>query len=131
MRKIITSDVFKASRIIREAKVKDAISEIFKSAQATKIKIEAEDSEEVKAEKKALLADAQEAAGFEAIMTVFEACSTEKLENMLYELLAGICEKKTEDIANQTLEVTMEELKIIAKENNLANFFKSASRLTQ
>lgn len=131
MRKIITSDVFKASRIIREAKVKDAISEIFKSTQGTKIKIDAEDSEEVKAEKKALLADAQEAAGFEAIMTVFEACSTERLEKMLYELLGGICEKTPDDIANQSLEATITDLQSIAKENNLANFFKSASRLTQ
>ena len=131
MRKLITSDVFKAARIIKEAKVKDAISEIFESTKGVKISIDESDSEEVKAEKQQALAEKQEAAGFEAIMTIFEACSTPKLEGMLYELLAGICEKNADDIASQSLEVTIEEIKAIASENNIANFFKSASQLTK
>lgn len=131
MRKLITSDVFKAARIIKEAKVKDAISEIFESTKGVNISINENDSEEEKKVKLKEIANKQETAGFEAIMTIFEACSTEKLEGMLYELLAGICEKNADDIANQSLETTVEEIKTIARENNLANFFKSASQLTK
>lgn len=131
MRKLITSDVFKMARIIKAAQVKDAIADIFESTKGVNAGILETDSEEVKEEKRKALADKQEAAGFEAIMTVFEACSTEKLENMLYELFGGITEKKPEDIARQSLETTIADIKTIVKENNIVNFFKQAGQLTK
>ena len=114
MRKLITSDVFKMSRIIKEAKVKDAIMEIFKEKK-----------------KDGALEEQQEEKGFEAIMTVLEACSTEKTEKMLYDFLGGIAEKDADKIANQSLEATIEDIKAIVTENNIFNFFKQAGQLTK
>jgi len=131
MRKLITSDVFKMARIIKAAQVKDAISDIFASTKGINSGILETDSEEIKEEKRKALEEKQEAAGFEAIMTVFEACSTEKLENMLYDLIGGISEKDVDTVAKQTLEVTITDIKTIVSENNIANFFKSASQLTK
>lgn len=128
MRKLITSDVFKMARIIKEAKVKDALAQIFKTTKKTEIKILESDSEEEKKEKTKALEEQRESAGFEAIMTVFEACSTEKLEKMLYEFMGGVCERKAEEIANQTLEETIESIKKIVEENNIGVFFEKASQ---
>lgn len=131
MRKLITSDVFKMARIIKAAQVKDAIAEIFESTKGVDSGILEGDSDEVKEAKRKALADKQEAAGFEAIMTIFEACSTEKLEKMLYDLLAGVTEKTADDIGGQSLEATIADIKTIVEENNIANFFKSAGQLTK
>ena len=131
MRKLITSDVFKMARIIKEAGVKNAIAEIFKETRNTNIVIEENDSEAVKKAKTEAINKKQEEAGFEAIMTIFESCSTEKLEKMLYEFLGGISEKKSDEVAGQTLEATIEDIKTIVSENNIVNFFKQADQLTK
>lgn len=117
MRKIITTDVFKMARIMKEAKIKDAITQLFK------------EKKRVSAGDDAALEEVQEEAGFEAIMTVFEACSEEKTEGMLYEFLGGITEKGAENVANQSLDTTIEDVKIIVAENNIFNFFKQAGQL--
>lgn len=118
MRKLITSDVFKMARIIKEAKIKNAITELFKERKKKPVGDE-------------LLEEKQEEAGFEAIMMVFEACSTEKTEKMLYEFLGGVTEKEPDKVANQSLEVTIEDIKTIVSENSIFNFFKQASQLTK
>lgn len=111
MRKIITADVFKLSRIIKTANVKETIANLV-------------------TEGKKKNAD-EEAIGIEAIMTVMESCSSEKLEKQMYELIAGITEKKPEEIENQSLEATITDVKQIVKENNISLFFKQASQLTK
>ena len=128
MRKLITSDVFKMARIIKEAKVKGAITEIFKSKAGIKADIKESDSEDVKEAKRKALDEEQKAAGFEAVMTVLEACSTEKLEEMFYEFFGGIVEKTPDAVRKQSLEVTIEEIKAIVENNNIANFFKLAGQ---
>ena len=119
------------ARIIKEAGVKNAIAEIFKETRNTNIVIEENDSEAVKKAKTEAINKKQEEAGFEAIMTIFESCSTEKLEKMLYEFLGGISEKKSDEVAGQTLEATIEDIKTIVSENNIVNFFKQADQLTK
>ena len=131
MRKLITSDVFKMARIIKEAKVKDAIAQIFEKTRKEKIVISESDNEEERAKKEKEIEEKKEAAGFNAIMTVFEACATEKLEKLLYDFMAGIVEKKSEEIANQSLETTISEIKEIVRENNIADFFEKAGQLTK
>lgn len=110
MRKINTQDVFKAGRLMKEAGIKKTVADIYK-----KSKEEGADRESV---------------GMEAIFTILEACSTEKMETKLYDLLGGILEKTPDEVATQSLEKTIEDIKQIAKENNLALFFKQASQLT-
>ena len=130
MRKINTSDVFKMARIIKQANVKSAMAEIFNSTRENKIEILEGDSDEEKAEKLKKIERKKENAGFQAIMTIFESCCTEELEEMLYQFLAGITEKRSEDIATQSLETTIEEVKTIVKENNIFDFFSQADQLT-
>lgn len=131
MRKLNTSDVFKMARIIKKAKVAEAIEQIFTSSRENPIIIKEDDSEEVKSEKKREIERKKEAAGFRTIMTIFESCSTEELENMLYQFLGGITEKNPEDVSKQSLEATINDIKQIVKENNIADFFKQADQLTK
>ena len=59
-------------------------------------------------------------------MDILCGCTSEKVEAQIYELLGGICEKKAEEVADQSLETTVEDVKRICEENNITNFLKSA-----
>ena len=128
MRKLNLSDVFKMGRIIKAANIKTALVNIFKNVDDKDAGISEDDSEEMKEQK---LEKLRESVGLEAVMTVFEACCTEQLENMIYDFLGGVTEKETEKIATQSLGTTIEDIKTIVKENNVADFFKDAGRLIQ
>ena len=41
-----------------------------------------------------------------------------------------VCEKKPEEIRSQSIETTVQDIQRIVEENNVLNFFKSASRLS-
>lgn len=107
MRKIISRDVFKLARIMRAADVK-----------ADLVKLLDTDTEEI--------TDAQ---GLDLIMTVIFACSTERQEEAIYDLLGGILEKDPEEVASQSLDALKEDLKKIANDNNLLVFFRQAQTL--
>lgn len=113
MRKLITSDVFKMARIIRKANAKEEIKEIFKKV--TDAKDSGADVETMQRE-----------AGMEVVAFIIDACGNEDVEKALYSLLAGIAEKKDEEIKNQSLDTTIELLKKIASDNDIQNFFSIA-----
>jgi len=73
-------------------------------------------------------ADSQQI-GLNVAIDIMCSCTDAKVESQFYEFIAGICEKKPEDIKLQSLEVTVEDIKKIFQENNVLNFFKSASSL--
>lgn len=127
MRKIITSDIFKLARLIEEADLESVFGKIMKFMEKDKsLIIREEDSEERKREKQALLEEKQQSVGLEVIMMVFKACCTKQLEANLYDLLGGIVE---EDIANRPLDELIKDLKEIAAQNDIFNFFKQAGQL--
>ena len=64
--------------------------------------------------------------GVEAALTVIEKAADEGMENEFYALIAGVAEKTPEDIKNMSIEALLEAFGQIAKENNLAVFFKAA-----
>lgn len=111
MRKINTSDVFKMARLMKEA---DLTTEIKEAVTAGKKK--GADEEEI---------------GVNVVMHIIGSCSDEKVEKKFYDLVAGICEKGEEEIKNQSLEQTVADIKRICEENNIVNFFRSASRLVK
>lgn len=74
-------------------------------------------------------ADAQQI-GVDVAMDVFCSCAGADVEKEFYGLLSGICEKKPEDIENQSLEATIEEIRKIFEENDILNFLNSASNLS-
>lgn len=109
MRKLQTSDAFLLARIIKQANIKQTMSDV--------IKAKSEDTN-------------VESLGIDIVMTIVEACGNEKIEVMLYDLLAGITERAADDVKSQSIEVTIEQISQIIKENNISNFFKLAGRLT-
>ena len=127
MRKIVLSDAFKLARLIKEANLEDIFSKFTKLMKKdTSLTIHEDDSEEIKKEKQTLLEEKQQSMGFEIIKTVFEVCCTKELEERLYDLLGGIIEK---DVAQQPLDELMDDLKQVAAQNDILNFFKQAGRL--
>lgn len=110
MRKLNTEDVFKMSRLIKAADLKKEIRDA-----ATAGKKENADPTEI---------------GMDVIFGIIGACAEQKVEEQLYDLLAGVTEKKPGEIKNQSIETTVADIKRIMEENNLANFLKSAFKLS-
>ncbi|MBR3762187.1 MAG: hypothetical protein IKK59_05535 [Lachnospiraceae bacterium] len=116
MRKIETHDVFKMARIIKDAGIKKEIEEIFANANIK----DNQNTESV-----------QERLGVKIVFSIIEGCSSEKLEDMLYDFVAGVSEKNTEDIKHMSLDALVELFKEMASLNNMTNFFNTAGRLAQ
>lgn len=109
MRKLNTGDVFKMARLMKNSNILEDVKKAFAAG-----KEEGADATQV---------------GIDFIMKVICSCSEEKTESQLYELLAGICEKKLDEIRDQSLETTIDDIKRIFKDNDVLNFLKSASGL--
>lgn len=122
MRKIQTQDVFKLARIMKQTKLKDQISELVKKGNEI-------------SNSKAIIAKegrekAKEQFGIEVALALIEECADPKAEKLIYEFIAGIAEKQPKDIETQSLQTTIEQIQQIVSENNIMNFFNTASRLT-
>jgi len=111
MRKINTSDVFKLARILKKGNVEENIANAIGDID---IKNKSKVTEKV---------------GIKVMLALFESCGEPEVENLVYDLFGGIAEIDPNTIATQTFDKTLEMFKEIAKENNLSNFFKQASRL--
>jgi hypothetical protein len=110
MRKLNTGDVFKMARLMKSSDILGIIKESF-----AKGKEEGADARQV---------------GIDFISDVLCICSEERTEAQLYDLLGGVCEKKPDEIRDQSLETTVADIMRIIEENNVLNFLKSASRLS-
>lgn len=110
MRKIIFKDAIQLAKIIKKANLKADFTAL--------------------AEKISQMDDAnQTQVGIEMALTLFQACGTESVEQDIYDLLNNIFE--CDDVASLSLEAVGEKFAILAKENNIISFFKSAGSLTQ
>lgn len=67
--------------------------------------------------------------GFEIFWAVFDCASEPAGENAIYEFLSGPFEMTPEDVRSMELTSLVNSLKMLAKENNLTDFFKSAAAL--
>ncbi len=121
MRKINTEDVFKMARLIR----KGNIVQIIKNAYAAGKKVKDREADGKTVE------EAAGQIGIDVFMDIMSSCTEPEIEESFYELFSGICEKSPDDIRTQSLETTIEDIKKICKENNILNFFKSASSLSE
>lgn len=110
MRKLNTGDVFKMARLMKNGNILGNVKEAFAAG-----KKEGADATQV---------------GIDFLIEVMCSCSEEKTESQLYDLLAGICEKKPDEVRDQSLETTIEDIQRIFKENNVPNFLKSVSGLS-
>lgn len=126
MRKINTEDVFKMARLIR----KGNIVPIIKNAYAAGRKAKSQEAKSREADGETAEETAEQI-GIDAFMDIMCSCTEPEIEELFYELLSGICEKSPDDIRTQSLETTIEDVKRICQENNITNFFKSASGLSE
>lgn len=110
MRMINTGDVFKMARLLKNGNVMQHIKNAYAAGRE-----EGADPQRI---------------GMDLIMDILCACAESKTEEQVYDLLGGICEKKPDEIRNQSLEATVEDIKKICEGNNIANFLRSASRLS-
>lgn len=116
MRKINTGDVFKMARLLKNANVMDAVKDAYKASKREDV---AEGVHKGEAEKGGIWVD--------AAMKVMASCTSQQAEEQFYDLMAGICENKPEDIRNRPLDGLIEDIRRICEENNVANFLRSAS----
>lgn len=108
MRKLNTQDAFKMARLLKYAGVKEIILDSYKKGKET--------------------INAQEL-GVEIIFTLVDSFGDKKVELDFYDLVGGITEKGAEVVMNQDLSATIEDVKAIWNENDMASFFNSVSVL--
>ena len=122
MRKLETSDVFAACRLMKKLGLKEKLKTIAEEAnEATGEALTALETEtnELMAERQQLM---------DAIQTR-QQLRAENGEKDIYTFLAGPFEMAPEEVSHLHLDELLESLKQMAVENNLVGFFKSAARL--
>lgn len=128
MRKLIASDAFAALRVVSAVEdktdVKEIVKKIVKEAEA-----EAEENDDEDAEKKN--DEFIKSVGVGAIMKLVEMASGKKAEAKIYEFLAGPLEMQPEDVKTLPIPDFIENVKTIARENDLSSFFDSVLKLKQ
>lgn len=135
MREINTRDTVAFARIIAVTNIKEEIAKA--SAKGASIKAEAEKITD-KAERAAYISHETEALGIDVcINLIMKVVASPKTEQQLYELIAGIAETdaegkklKADDIGKMKITDTIALIKQIAEANNLIDFFRNASALT-
>lgn len=107
MRKLNTSDVFAALRVIRAANLREEIKPL--------LKIAAEDNADI------------EDLGIEGFLKLVDVLSEQKMENAVYEVLAGPLETTAEAVSTMNLTDLAVNIKQIAEGNDLKAFFEYVS----
>ena len=104
MRKLKTKDIMIFARVIKNANIKGRIKEIVGNTAESSTR----------------------EAGFEVLWGIFDALTDDQGEKGIYEFLSGPFEVKASEIENMELPELIENLKILAKENDIYSFFKLA-----
>lgn len=110
MKKLQFKHVMKTAKILKAANINDVLAELTNKVTSSSKKVDVEK------------------VGTEAVIAIFSACADDVVEQRLYELLDDVFET---NVAELSLEETVEKFKQLAKENNLSSFFKSAGQLSQ
>lgn len=108
MRKLETSDVFKACRLMKKFGLKEKFQAVAREADTAK--------------------DIWDR-GYDLVWDLFEAATEQQGEAEIYAFLAGPLEMTPEEVRHLHLDKLLDSLKQLAVENNLVGFFKSAARL--
>ena len=103
MRKIKTSDVFNALRMIKKANLREEIKPILKQAINSELSIED--------------------MGIDGILGVVEILTENKSEKAFYEVLAGPFEMAAEEVEELDLMLFVDNIETLVKENDLNRFF--------
>lgn len=104
MRKLQTSDVFAAMRVLKKSNIREELKGFIKKINESGIA-------------------SVEDVGIDGILYTLEIFSENKCETALYEVLSGPFEVTAEDVGKMELEQLIENLQTLSKENNLKSFF--------
>lgn len=103
MRKLNTTDVFAALRVIRAANLRDELKPLLKRA----------------ADGNASIEDV----GIDGIMSALEMLAEKKAERAIYEVLSGPLEISPDEVGALDILEFAQKIEQIAKENDLKSFF--------
>lgn len=109
MKKIQTSDLFSAMRVIKIANIKEELKPIVKKA----------------SEKNADVEDV----GLEAIITIMESLCAKNAEVALYEFLGNLFEMQSSEVGKLDLNELVEKINELVQENDLKSFFSLLSNM--
>ncbi len=128
MRKLIFQDVISVAQIMRKTNIKENIYNMLKSDELKSALTQKENAQVNKDIQKQNNIDTATALGVNMAVIFVEILGDNNVEQDIYNLLTDIFE---EDAQSMELSKLTENINILAKENNLSNFLKSASQLTQ
>ena len=111
MRKLKTSDIFAAARLIKALGIKEKLRATVQQARDT-------DND-----------DDARVLGFDVIFDIIESAATVSGENAVYAFLAGPMEMEAAEIRDLDATKFMELLKQLAEENNLLDFGTAVAQL--
>ena len=114
MRKLCLMDAFSLARIIKAAEVKQEII-----AFASEIKAQNGQEQSVNVE----------SVGFEFLLTIISAAANTKVEEEIYKFYASLKGCEPDEVKALTFETIKADVKELIRENDLQNFFQSASHL--
>lgn len=106
MRKLKTSDIPVLCRCVKRLGLKEAIQNIAKDADSMK--------------------DVWDK-GFDMIWNLFDIATEKEGESCIYEFLAGPFEMSPEDVRDLDMDVLIENIQQLIRDNNLVAFFKFAA----
>lgn len=107
MRKLNTSDVFSALRVIKAANIREEIKPVLKRAAAGELSIED--------------------VGIDGILSVVEMLAEKRSERAIYEFLASPFEMTADDVSQLDIMELAERVQELGKENDLKRFFTYVS----
>ena len=107
MRKLETSDVFSACRLMKKLGLKEKFKEAAEKAETAQDLFDN---------------------GYGFLWDLFDTATEQKSEAEIYAFLAGPLEMTPEEVKHLHLDKLLASLQQMAVENNLVDFFKSAAR---
>lgn len=105
MRKLITRDIFACARCIERTGIKDVVRNIAEKSNGSEDLFNR---------------------GFDFFWDVLQCAARNEAEEEVYKFLSGPFEMTTEEVGDLSIEALADNLKKMARENDLLAFFKSA-----
>ena len=124
IRKLNLKDCFKLAGILSKANLKTEFSELITEAKKESKKAEITQKNSPKNDAEKVKEKLQEKLGIKAFMLLVDRAP--QVEEEIYDILAGICGVKAEEIAEIEIIELVKIMKTIAEENNIEDFFTSA-----
>ena len=129
MRKLIASDIFAALRVVSAIEKKQGIETTIKDLVKNAEKETKDDGDDKTAKERN--DDFIVRVGVSGVFKIIEIATEARVEDRVYEFLAGPFEMTPADVQNMPLPDFVENVTRLTKENDLSSFFTSVRKLAQ